>query len=387
MRTALVFGSLVVIVAACADSIGAPDPLPSLAPSRSLTSAATGHCGTPTVTVTDEAGLLSALGNAASGTVIGLNGTISISAPVYITTDSVTLTCASPGSGVFAGATLTFDDLFYVQASGVTVRGLVLDASAAVGPMAAFPSEEGPPVSAFHFSHNVVTCGSDECLFLSSTPAAVIADNTFTASAIVTGLHIQAPAVDGTIDGTRVERNTIIATAPSTVDRFGAIRVLGGNGILISDNDVRGPWQNGIALSRVGQSTIAGNHIDSALGYGVAATVAFSGPTGVDYVVIRDNQIHRSGIAGIFLRDACFNSIFDNNLLGNAGNIGLIFSDPGTGGNSFVGSGTIVVDNGGFDCDQDGVLDPNRIIGATSIAQRVSVPPSSRSAVFSNRLH
>jgi len=42
--------------------------------------------------------------------------------------------------------------------------------------------------------------------------------------------------------------------------------------------------------------------------------------------------------------------------------VGAIFDGP-TGANVLVGNVTVVIDNGSFDCDGDGVPDPNIITG------------------------
>jgi hypothetical protein len=60
-------------------------------------------CPTPAnVVVHDEASLHAALGAATPGEVIGLDGFFGISADVAIATPGVTLTCVTPGSGLFA---------------------------------------------------------------------------------------------------------------------------------------------------------------------------------------------------------------------------------------------------------------------------------------------
>ena len=61
-----------------------------------------------------------------------------------------------------------------------------------------------------------------------------------------------------------------------------------------------------------------------------------------------------------------------NDLQGNTGNIGLIFPDS-SGANTFVGNGTIVVDDGVMDCDGDGVSDPNIITGAGAVLHGVTL--------------
>jgi len=62
------------------------------------------------------------------------------------------------------------------------------------------------------------------------------------------------------------------------------------------------------------------------------------------------------------VRLACGNVFVGNNLQGNAGNVGLVF-DVTSGANSYAGDPSVVVDNGGFDCNGDGVNDPNIITG------------------------
>src|SRR5213593_4030998 len=96
---------------------------------------ATADCPTPAnVTVTDEASLLAALGAASSGEVIGLNGFFPVTADVIIATPDVTLTCATPGSGIFPQPGFSGAWLLQVHATGVTVDRLVLDGGAAEGP-------------------------------------------------------------------------------------------------------------------------------------------------------------------------------------------------------------------------------------------------------------
>src|SRR2546427_6748790 len=49
------------------------------------------------------------------------------------------------------------------------------------------------------------------------------------------------------VDGTHVDRNTIVATAPSISPQFGGIRIRTGSGVSVSDNIVTGPWQNSLS--------------------------------------------------------------------------------------------------------------------------------------------
>jgi len=77
---------------------------------------------------------------------------------------------------------------------------------------------------------------------------------------------------------------------------------------------------------------------------------------------LRSNVVTSAGTGGVFAKLACGNAFVGNSLQGNAGNIGLLF-DATTGANTLVGNGTIVIDNGAFDCNGDGVNDPNIITG------------------------
>src|SRR5256885_7044909 len=67
------------------------------------TGAASPTCAAnPTVTVSDDTTLRAALKAAHPGDVIAVSGTIEVTADDTIATDNITLTCASPGSGLVA---------------------------------------------------------------------------------------------------------------------------------------------------------------------------------------------------------------------------------------------------------------------------------------------
>jgi len=112
---------------------------PTAEPARPLFSAgAAATCPTPSnVTVTNEADLLAALSAATPGEVIGLDGFFSVTADVIIGTPDVTLTCATPGSGIFPQPGFSGAWLLQVHATGVTVDRLVLDGGAVEGPYVA----------------------------------------------------------------------------------------------------------------------------------------------------------------------------------------------------------------------------------------------------------
>src|SRR5881628_3647162 len=112
---------------------------PTAEPARPLFSAgAAATCPTPSnVTVTNEADLLAALSAATPGEVIGLDGFFSVTADVIIGTPDVTLTCATPGSGIFPQPGFSGVWLLQVHATGVRVDRLILDGGAAEGPYVA----------------------------------------------------------------------------------------------------------------------------------------------------------------------------------------------------------------------------------------------------------
>src|SRR5213594_3141500 len=72
------------------------------------TGAASPTCAAnPTVTVFDDTTLRAALKAARPGDVIAVSGTIEVTADDTIATDNVTLTCATPGSGLVAHESVT----------------------------------------------------------------------------------------------------------------------------------------------------------------------------------------------------------------------------------------------------------------------------------------
>ncbi|HYL21308.1 MAG TPA: right-handed parallel beta-helix repeat-containing protein [Gemmatimonadales bacterium] len=337
-------------------------------------------CPAATATVTDEAGLLTALASASSGAVIAVQGMIGVSADVFITTDNVTLTCATPGSGLFAGSPAV-DFVLQVHAANVVVDGLVLDATGTFdGPYLADLSAAGlPPLNA-RFSHNTVTCGLGECVFFSGATGAVVTDNTFTSpgpAGTQTGIQMQGAGptlLTFPIDGSLIQRNTVVTTAPCTLFFFGGIRPIGGSGVTISDNVIRGPWCSGVSASIITASVIRDNRFEGAAVNGIEFGRGAGGVP--EFIRARDNVVRNNiatgaGTAGFFAMRACSNTLVGNNLSGNAGDTGALFART-SGANTLVGDGTIVVDDGAQDCDGDGVADPNIITGPGRV--RTGVP-------------
>src|SRR5439155_14338252 len=86
-------------------------------------------------------------------------------------------------------------------------------------------------------TNNTVMCSVGDCAFFFATRNAVVSGNEFHSTGSFTGIQLQ-----GGIDGSRVERNTIVATVPSTNPYLGGIRVSDGTGADVADRYVRGPW-------------------------------------------------------------------------------------------------------------------------------------------------
>lgn len=452
---------------------------------------------------TDQASLVAALSAASPGDTIGVDGMIVVTGSnVIISTDAITITCASPGSGLRTQPGSGIDWLLGVFAHHVTVERLVLDGTNALD--GAYLAYYNPDDRAFagdvRLLHNTVTCGAgrcalvdadifapmhgalvadntftsdgspagvqlqgvdsgrverntvvantpstvgiltnlassrlvivenavlgpwetslmvsegttatvvqrnnlsgatsdpailgrtedveflgntvqcaDTCLFANNALRTEIADNSFQSAGSATGVHLQ-----GGIDGSHVERNTIIATASSTVPTLGGIRIRDGANVVVADNVVRGPWTNSIATTDLTQSRFEGNSLDGALFFGMRLASGGSFvPISMTDNLFRGNRVTGAGSAGMFARLSCRNTFLGNNLQGNAGNLGAVF-DVTTGANTLVGNGTIVVDNGSFDCNGDGVPDPNLITGAGAIRRGASFAPPTGGAV------
>ena len=355
---------LLAVVFACQDQSVAPT-----ARGPSYAAAAPAACpSAPTVTVSDETGLRNAIATAAPGAVIAIQGVIGLTQDDTVRTAGITITCATPGSGLFAVAGGAAQDMLTVDVRKVTVDHLVLDASqAADGPYLS----ENDGVTAFAesttFTNNTVTCPPNGvCVFIAGGIGPVVSDNRFQALGSFTGIQLQPNGVVGEvgIDGARVERNILVATAPSTGLRQGAIRPFGIANVIVADNTATGPWRTDVSATQISNSRVSGNTLQGAAEYGIqtSARVQLPDPGRATNTVFSNNRVSGAGIAGVFPRLACGNAFVGNNLQGNPGNLGLLF-DVTTGANTYAGDRTVVVDNGAFDCDGDGVNDPNVISG------------------------
>jgi len=345
------------LVAACAERT--MDPSPAFHPS--FTVGVAGLCpASPTFVVSDEVGLTAALGAAQPGDVIALSGLFPVTTDVNITTEGLRLTCADPGAGVFAQPGGFVSGFVSVLASRVTIDDVVLDASQAFDASGAL-LDAVDVVEAEHvqFLNNTVQCGA-LCLFGVLSPGAIIAHNQFEAAGFLTfsGVHLLTG-----MEGTRIEGNTIIATAPVAPSPFGAIRVRADSNVVVADNVVRGPWSNSMAVLALAHSRVEGNRLEGARRFGLRLDAS-------DDNIVHNNRVFGAESGGIFASQACRNKLIGNDLNGNGGNIGVIF-DATTGANVMViplGSTSDVIDDGGnLDCNGDGVGDPNIITGPGSV--------------------
>lgn len=227
--------------------------------------------------------------------------------------------------------------------AGVRVRGATFDA-----------------IERLHVSDNVIECGNQACIIASQGADLFIEGNTFTSQGSATGVHTQ-----GGLDRVRVSRNRIVASAPSLSATFGAIRIRTGSGHVVEGNDIQGPWINGMAITEVSGAQVSQNVV-------VGATATGGVFVDTHDSELRNNVLAKVGGTGLIFSVACRNRLLGNNLQG-AGAVGLLL-DPETGANLYVGNRSVVVDDGAFDCDGDGVVDPNVLTGQGTPLVGVVVP-------------
>lgn len=355
MRAKLV-AMLVVVAAIATTSCGEPPAEPDNLLKPAFDAGGAAACPTPADYVADdEASLQAALAAAGPGEVIGVDGYFGVTMDVAVYTEDLTLTCVTPGSGFYAEAGAGVIDLIAVYADDVTVEHLVLDAIA-VRDGALWGNGYGGTTLA----NSQVTCGPVYCLLLNAAPTTVVRDNHFVSYGSITGVHLQ-----NDIDGSRVEGNTVVAEAPSTLPGwFGGIRALGGSGVSIHQNIVLGPWQNSIHISVLSDSYLKGNVLEGAVWDGILLW-----PDNF-HNVIRNNKATRAGEAGTFVAvNACSNTFIGNNLNGNTVAGAWFWFESGA--NMLVGNQNVVIDDGDWDCDGDGNSDANMITGAEAILHGV----------------
>ncbi|HEU4882756.1 MAG TPA: right-handed parallel beta-helix repeat-containing protein [Longimicrobium sp.] len=363
-------------LAACADQ----PTTPALAGGPRLASAAA-CAAAPAAVVSTEAGLRAAVAAAQAGDVIAISGTIPLAESVILATPGITLTCAEPGAGLALGTGNLFA-LLELDAGHITISGLELDAEYGFSAVLA-ANIFGGDFSGIRFIGNEVECGYTTCVFFVGTKGTVVTDNHFKGDSTNTGIQFQAPGrlADGTpispVDDAVISRNLIETSESYPNGIYGAIRVRDGSNATISHNDIRAGWTNGIALTNVYDSRVDQNLIDGALYYGLDVPQIVARPIALARVSFTGNRISNSGRSAMWPGRACYNTFTGNNVQDN--DRGAVFL-ASTGANVWRGNPGEVEDRGSFDCDGDGVVDPNQISGARANASATAAPAFSASA-------
>ncbi len=375
MRRVL-FLPLLVCVFACQDAAivepDADDPAIAQATSPGGTAACPLEAD---VVVADEGALWTAIANASPGDVIGLDGMIRTTGPIFVDTEHLTLTCATPESGLEPEAGSLFGRLLLIRAERVSIDRLVLNAEqTGIGALFGWYNEIDGYARNLSITNNTITCGPRQCMYLRGAAGSVIADNYFESHGSRTGIHMERFGPAFPIDGLRVERNTVVALEPQPEDCWwcGGIRPRDGDGVVVAHNTVLGPWLNSIATAELTEARIEHNRLDGAQWFGIG--VSFNPYTWFSAVdnTFRNNQVSGAGQAGVRVNYACYNTFVGNNLQGNADDVGVQFRES-AGANTLVGNQNVVIDNGERDCDGDGVPDPNIITGQGAVLHGVNL--------------
>jgi hypothetical protein len=374
-------------VVGCADRIVDPSAPMTTAPLNAVVADDGGCPLAPTVVVSNETDLRRALADAHPGDVIAIHGMIQLTGDLIVATDGITVTCKSTGSGLFSSAGDQVNLLVNVQAHNVAIDRLVLDARNTIvdefgnaGPYQAAAVEETGLVGA-RLTNNRVFCGA-MCAFFVGVRRAHIANNDFQADGAFTGVHVQGRGPQDAAgqslfptDETRIQNNIVVTTKPSAAPNFGGIRPFNGKRLVISGNQVGGPWVNSISLGQVHESVVAQNTLDGPVQNGIALGL----PVNLNFARLRlvknlvtGNRVRGAGQTGVRVQSACFNTFVLNDLRGNANNSAAIF-EPHTGANVFLGTDGLVTDRGSFDCDADGDVDPNVIRNTGGLQRSASV--------------
>lgn len=348
----LLFG----VSTSCDEPVAPADGRPGLeAPEVVHQYGLTGECPIPpTQVVTSEAELQAALADAEAGDVIGVDGVVPVG-ELNVVADGVTLTCATPGSGLVIGT------YFQVEGDDVTVAHLDIDGSAVAWAFLVLDAED------IAVLQNRFVCGTLTCLYANYTENGVVEANEFIANQeVISGIHLQhfEDQVEG--DVFHVVGNRIETTVPSTQEHMGAVRINNWARVEVRDNLIKGPWANGLGISAMEQSVIEGNTIVAPTYWGIGA-----GPEGTLHIWdtgIRNNTITGAGAGGVHISDGCYTGILDNDLSGNADDLGILLGEE-TGGFQYTEGDYEIIDLGNRDCNGDGVADPNGVGGKIQWAQ------------------
>jgi hypothetical protein len=204
-------------------------------------------------------------------------------------------------------------------------------------------------VERIRFSGNTTECGAVACILARQGADVRIEDNTFTSRGSATVVHTQ-----GGLDRVSILRNRLLALEPATDLSFGGIRLRTGSGHVVEGNEVRGFFFNDTATTEITRSRFSRNEVVGPLYAGGLFQETHDNQVGA-------NIISKTGGPGVVVNVACRNVFLGNNLQ-LAGAPGLAFGVE-TGANTYIGAKSVVVDNGSFDCDGDGLVDPNVLSG------------------------
>lgn len=391
-RDALLYSlTSTLLLGACAEQPSAP----TLTAARSVASA---HrdvaCVATDLIAATEAQLHSMIASSQPDDVIAVSGMIGVTQPVRPRAGT-TITCVAPGDGLSALPDLAIAGyLVEIFQPDVTIQGLTLLTNgisdwAVYAERSDFEFEGSTPngINA-RVLGNTVTCGQSGCAFFVGVAGSVAADNVFTAAGSASGIHIQGSGLGFVYrtDNLRVLRNRIVAISNSGNANFGGIRPRDGTNIIVQDNEIVGPWSNGIATTETLDATFERNSVDAARRYGL-----FVGSTTLATIQVRGLLARNNTLAGaenaIFVRRACTNVFVANKLSSASGT--PVFFDASTGANNLMGGDNSVnVDNGAFDCDADGDIDPNFLTGRKKAGAKPGetmqavMPPSGRGAAM-----
>jgi hypothetical protein len=346
--------------AACAES-----PNSSLAPVNASASlrGQTGCVATDAVAST-EAQLRALLASAQPGDVVAVSGMVALGGYVELP-EGVTLTCAAPGDGIRTAVGFPDFDLLEIVWPNTTVQGLRIIAHGGTYPIYVQRGGfviNGVPVNGngARVIGNDVTCSFAACAFFVGAANGLVADNIFTAAWSGSGIHIQGNGANR-VDGMQVLRNRIVATAPSGAPGFGAIRPRDGSDVVIADNEIVGPWSNGIATTMTDDARFERNSVTGATRFGLFVGTLNTAVTQVTGLLARNNTLN-GAVNAIRVNRACTNAFVANKTTSASGT--PVFFTATTGANNLLGGDNSVnVDNGAFDCDGDGSVDPNFLTG------------------------
>jgi hypothetical protein len=372
--------AVLLLVVACSDQ--ATEPNTDIGP-EFTTQAKLGHCPSgPDLVVTTEAELRAAMdGGADEGDVIAIEGLIPTDKGAWTFTDGITITCATPGSGLVADPNPDWAPgnsgyLLRIYGKDVTVTGLVLDALLAPGgPIFAHDNGGNRHAENVAFTNNQAICGPGSCAMFHGVTGAIIAENTFDAYGSGTGVHVQGigPRDENgqsprPIDGSIIERNTVIAHEPQPegCPWCGGIRPRDGRHVVVDHNTVVGPWLNSISTAEFFDSEVKSNRLEDAIEYGIAVTRNRNSDFSAVGNTFQNNDVRGAGVSGVRVQWACSNRFQGNSLNHNPSGIGLEFI-WNTGANTLSENKNVVVDEGYYDCDGDGETDPNLITGSGKV--------------------